>query len=282
MDTVRDGDGAVFSVTTDAGDGDIALSLDGEPITSPHRVGSADLWSPASPRLHLLEADLYRGGVLVDRYVLRCGIRTLDVAGDKLLLNGAPVRLRGFARHEDFPVLGRGVSPALAARDLHLMRQLGANSFRTAHYPCDEETLDLADQLGLMVIAETPAVALYFGDENDQRRQELSLTFLAEMIARDRNRASVISWSVANEPRMNHPRRPRRCTNCATRRARWTGPVRSVMRRTFPTNRESRPPTSFSSTAIPGGTRIQGNLTSPSPCSPPGSIACTIAIASPS
>jgi beta-glucuronidase len=85
------------------------------------------------------------------------------------------------------------------------MRQLGANSFRTAHYPCDEETLDLADQLGLMVIAETPAVALYFGDENDQRRQELSLTFLAEMIARDRNRASVISWSVANEPRMNHP-----------------------------------------------------------------------------
>jgi beta-glucuronidase len=205
VDTVRDGDGAVFSVTADAGDGDITLSLDGEPIASPHRVGSADLWSPASPRLHLLEAELYRGGVLVDRYALRCGIRTLEVAGDKLLLNGEPIRLRGFARHEDFPVLGRGVSPALAARDLHLMRQLGANSFRTAHYPCDEETLDLADQLGLMVIAETPAVALYFGDENDQRRQELSLTFLAEMITRDRNRASVISWSVANEPRMNHP-----------------------------------------------------------------------------
>jgi len=206
LDTVRDGDGAVLSVAVDAGDGDIVLSLDGQPITSPHRVESADLWSPARPRLHRLDVDLYRDGQLADRYSLRCGIRTIEVGEDGLLLNGVPVRLHGFGRHEDFPVLGRGASPAVAARDLHLMRSVGANSFRTAHYPCDEETLDLADQLGLMVIAETPAVALYFGDEDRERRQELSLTFLAEMIARDRNRACVISWSVANEPRTNHPR----------------------------------------------------------------------------
>jgi beta-glucuronidase len=205
VETVRDGDGALFSIAVDAGDGDIELSLDGEPITSPHRVDSTGLWSPASPRLHLLEAELHRDGVLIDRYALRCGIRTVEVAGDELLLNGAPVRLRGFGRHEDFPVLGRGANSALAARDLHLMRQAGANSFRTAHYPCDEETLDIADQLGLMVIAETPAVALFFGDDDSQRRQDLALAFLAEMIDRDRNRACVISWSVANEPRMNHP-----------------------------------------------------------------------------
>ena len=220
LDTVHNGDGAVLSVMADAGDGGIRLSLDGEPIGSSHPVESSGLWSPASPRLHLLEVDLHRGGMLADRYSLRCGIRTIEVGDDGLLLNGAPVRLRGFGRHEDFPVLGRGASPAVAARDLHLMRQAGANSFRTAHYPCDEETLDLADQLGLMVIAETPAVALYFGDEDRERRQELSRALLAEMIARDRNRACVISWSVANEPRTNHPLAAAAMRDlCATARA---------------------------------------------------------------
>jgi beta-galactosidase/beta-glucuronidase len=64
--------------------------------------------------------------LLVDRYVLRTGIRTVSVAGDKLLLNGEPVQLRGFGRHEDFPVLGRGTASALNARDLLLMQQIGA------------------------------------------------------------------------------------------------------------------------------------------------------------
>jgi len=205
VQTARDGDGAVVRVVADAGDGDVRLSLDGAPIGTEHRVDRHGLWSPANPRLHVLDVELSRGGALVDRYALRCGIRTVEVAGDELLLNGAAVRLRGFGRHEDFPVLGRGAHPAVAAADLHLMRQAGANSFRTAHYPCDEETLDVADQLGLMVIAETPAVALYFGDADSRRRQELALRFLAEMIGRDRNRACVIGWSVANEPRMNHP-----------------------------------------------------------------------------
>jgi beta-glucuronidase len=203
--TVADGGDVLASVVTEAGEGDVLLAFDGTRIDGPHQVGRSGLWSPASPRLHLLEVELRRGGALVDRYALRCGIRTVAVAGDQLLLNGAPVRLRGFGRHEDFPVVGRGTAPALAARDLLLMRQLGANSFRTAHYPCDEETLDIADQLGLMVIAETPAVGLYFGGDEAARRQQLTLSSLEELIARDRNRACVIAWSVANEPRMKHP-----------------------------------------------------------------------------
>lgn len=204
--TEADGGGALLSVRTDAADGDVSLALDGAPIHSPHRVGPDGLWSPGSPRLHLLQVELRRGGALVDRYALRTGIRTVAVDGDQLLLNGAPVQLRGFGRHEDFAVLGRGTAPPLAARDLLLMRQLGANSFRTAHYPCDEETLDIADRLGLMVIAETPAVGLYFGGGGDAaRRQQLALGSLEELIARDRNRACVIAWSVANEPRMHYP-----------------------------------------------------------------------------
>lgn len=215
LEAVADGDDVLLSVATDAGEGDITLTLDGVPAGSPHPVPASQLWSPASPRLRRLEVELRRGGVLIDRYALRTGIRTVAVEGDRLLLNGAPVRLRGFGRHEDFAVFGRGTAPALAARDLLLMRQLGANSFRTAHYPCDEETLDVADRLGLMVIAETPAVGLYFGGDGGDRdrdrdaararRQELALGAVAELIARDRNRACVIAWSVANEPRMQYP-----------------------------------------------------------------------------
>lgn len=203
--TAADGGDVLLSVLVDAAEGDVTLTLDQARISSPHRADTSGLWSPARPRLRLLEVELRRNGVLVDRYAMRIGIRTVAVAGDQLLLNGQPVRLRGFGRHEDFAVLGRGTAPALAARDLLLMRQLGANSFRTAHYPCDEETLDIADRLGLMVIAETPAVGLYFGDEDAGRRQELALSSLAGLIARDRNRACVIAWSVANEPRMHHP-----------------------------------------------------------------------------
>ena len=227
--------------------------------------------------------NLYRGGVLVDRYALRCGIRTVEVAGDELLLNGAPVRLRGFARHEDFPVLGRGVSPALAARDLHLMRQLGANSFRTAHYPCDEETLDLADQLGLMVIAETPAVALYFGDEE---RSTAAGTLAGVPGRDDRPRP---------QPRLRHQLVGReRAADESSRGGR--GAARTVRRGAL----ARREP---SSRLCDGPARRTGNRgrrhrfrqqlsrvvhasrassTSPSPCSPTGSTACTIAIASPS
>lgn len=211
--TVLDGDGtATLHVAAEAPGGELTLALDGEPITCPHRVGREQLWHPDRPRLHRLDAELRRGGALVDRYTLQAGLRTVTVDADRLLLNGAPVELRGFGRHEDFPVLGRGAVPALAARDLLLMRELGANSLRTAHYPCDEETLDIADRLGLLVIAETPAVGLYFAaagvpraGEDLARRQELALRFVAELVARDRNRACVIAWSVANEPRMNYP-----------------------------------------------------------------------------
>lgn len=206
LHTAADGDGAVLDVAVEtSGEGVITLTLDGEPVTPPHQVVPRELWSPATPRLHTLAAELRVGGELTDRYTLRCGIRTVEVNGRELRLNGTPVQLRGFGRHEDFPVLGRGTVAALATRDLLLMRQLGANSLRTAHYPCDEETLDVADQLGLMVIAETPAVGLYFAGQDAPRRQELARRFTAEMIARDRNRASVIAWSVANEPRMSHP-----------------------------------------------------------------------------
>jgi beta-glucuronidase len=80
------------------------------------------------------------------------------------------------------------------------MKWIGANSFRTTHYPYSEQMMDLADQLGFLVIDETPAVGLFFNRDGYDRRLELCRQYTRDMIQRDKNHPSVIAWSLANEP----------------------------------------------------------------------------------
>jgi beta-glucuronidase len=171
------------------------------------RVPQAALWSPQTPNLYQLTVELTQNNQPFDSYSLAVGIRTITVVGDQLLLNGEPLELRGFGRHEDFPVVGRGFVPAVAIKDLALMEWCGANSFRTTHYPYAEETLKLADQLGFLVIDEIPAVGLIFNDlpEAIAERLRLCRQMIGEMIARDKNHPSVIAWCIANEPRSHQP-----------------------------------------------------------------------------
>ncbi len=163
------------------------------------------LWSPANPNLYALTIKLMRGGEVVDSYSLKIGVRTIRVDGNQLLLNEKPIYLTGFGRHEDFPVVGRGYLPALIIKDYALMQWVGANSFRTTHYPYSEQMLDLADELGFLVIDETPAVGLFFREDGLERRRVLCQQYLQEMIARDKNHPSVILWSLANEPHSTSP-----------------------------------------------------------------------------
>ena len=163
-------------------------------------VPDAALWSPDAPNLYDLRVELLRDGAAVDCYTLPVGIRTIAVDSDRLLLNGQPVKLLGFGRHEDFPVVGKGLLPALIVKDYALMRWMGANSFRTSHYPYSEQMLDMADRLGFMVIDETPAVGLFFFEDGLEKRNRLCQQMIREMIDRDKNHPSVIMWSIANEP----------------------------------------------------------------------------------
>ena len=110
------------------------------------------------------------------------------------------MKLVGFGRHEDFPVVGKGLLPALIVKDYALMRWIGANSFRTSHYPYSEQMMDMADRLGFMVIDETPAVGLFFLEQGLEKRNRLCQQMIREMIDRDKNHPSVIMWSLANEP----------------------------------------------------------------------------------
>ncbi|MCC6640558.1 MAG: beta-glucuronidase [Deltaproteobacteria bacterium] len=166
------------------------------------RVPDVRPWSPRDPHLQPLVITLEDGQRETDAYTLDVGIRTVEVRGDRLLLNGEPITLTGFGKHEDFPIHGRGFDLPLLVRDYELLRWVGANSYRTSHYPYSEEALDLADRLGVLVIDETPAVSLNFADSGElvARRLDQCQRALDELIARDKNHPSVILWCVANEP----------------------------------------------------------------------------------
>ena len=168
-------------------------------------VPDAAVWSPESPNLYDLTVELAQGGETFDRYNLPIGIRTIRVEGDALLLNGQPIYLKGFGRHEDFPVTGRGLVPAVIVKDYALMKWVGANSFRTTHYPYSDQMMDLADRLGFLVIDEIPAVGLFFAEEGLERRLSVCRQYVQELVARDKNHPSVIAWSVANEPHSRLP-----------------------------------------------------------------------------
>jgi beta-glucuronidase len=207
------GDPTVHVTLRDAGGGLVAEASGAE---GELRVTDARPWAPGSAYLYELAAELRDGDRLVDRYVLPVGIRTVRVDGTKFLINGEPFYFRGFGKHEDLNVRGRGHDDASMVHDFALLGWLGANSFRTSHYPYAEEVLDLADRLGIAVIDETAAVGLNLGvggglflggpkatfseDTLGSATQANHRRAIEELIARDKNHPSVVLWSLANEP----------------------------------------------------------------------------------
>ncbi len=156
----------------------------------------ARFWSDKDP--YLYDLSVATAG---DAYALKVGIRTIAVEGGQILLNGRPVKMNGFGRHEDFFASGKGLNLPLIVKDYQLMRWTGANSYRTSHYPYSEEEMQMADREGFLIIDEIPAVSLQMGDEaNLPERLRLCLQQIEELIARDKNHPSVVMWCVANEP----------------------------------------------------------------------------------
>jgi len=162
-------------------------------------VKGAHLWSPEDPFLYDFRVQLLVKGKIIDEYRLPIGIRTIEVKGNKLLLNGNSIFLRGVGKHEDFPIIGKGINLPLVIKDFSLLKWLGCNTFRTVHYPYCEELMYLADKLGFLVMTEVPAVSLSYSHITS-RMKEVHKQMLKEMVERDKNHPSVIIWCVANEP----------------------------------------------------------------------------------
>ncbi|WP_316574362.1 beta-glucuronidase [Nocardia canadensis] len=188
----------------------------GSGATGSLRVPGVTLWQPGKAYLYELVTEAVDGETVIDSYPLAVGVRTVEVRGTQFLINGEPFYFTGFGKHEDTPVRGKGHDNAFLVHDFQLMEWIGANSFRTSHYPYAEEVMDFADRHGVVVIDETAAVGLNlfieggigrpdkrptFSPEtmNDQTR-EAHAQALRELIARDKNHPSVVMWCVSNEP----------------------------------------------------------------------------------
>lgn len=142
-----------------------------------------------------------------DEYRQKFGIRTFEIIGDSLYLNHKKIYLKGFGKHEDLAIIGKGNNTAFNVRDFELMRWIGANSFRTSHYPYAEEIYDLADEYGILIIDEVPAVGFNFwsdrpvftrevASEETRKNHEMQIK---EMISRDQNHPCIVIYSLANE-----------------------------------------------------------------------------------
>ncbi|MFB0522219.1 MAG: glycoside hydrolase family 2 TIM barrel-domain containing protein [Candidatus Bathyarchaeia archaeon] len=176
-----------------------------EKFTEKITVRNARFWCPEAPHLYMLRTRLTSEGSGGDTKETRFGIRTVKIEKCRILLNGRSVFLKGCARHEDFPVLGKTFHGAILRKDFGLMKTLGMNSFRTSHYPYSRSHLDLADENGFLVILEMPTAGLRSKVErlDDPEIIERVRKQTREAIQRDKNRPSVIMYSLFNEPDSN-------------------------------------------------------------------------------
>ncbi len=151
------------------------------------------LWSPENPKLYRVIIS-GEGDSVTDEI----GFRTVETRGTQILLNGKPIFLRGISIHEEAPFRsGRAYSEEDARILLAWAKELGCNFVRLAHYPHNEDMVRLADKMGLMVWEEVP-VYWNIAWQNPATLEDAK-TQLQEIVARDRNRASILFWSLSNE-----------------------------------------------------------------------------------
>jgi beta-galactosidase len=175
-------------------------------ITAPH------LWSPDLPYLYQMITTVWDQERAVDRRATRFGICFLGHEASRgFLLNGSPINLHGVNRRQDYGFLGDAVPEAVAVQDVHLMKEMGANFFRTSHYPQDPAVLDACDELGILVWEEVPNIKIHvYPQPQDGSEPVYTTRFprplmdnikqqLEEIIERDRNHPSIIIWGLADD-----------------------------------------------------------------------------------
>lgn len=161
-------------------------------------IANPALWSPDSPNLYTLDAVLKDGkGKVLHRVSGRFGLRWFGFAEDgSFELNGARLLLRGTHRHEEHAGYGAAMPNELHVRDMQMIKDIGANFVRLAHYPQDPAVYQAADELGLILWDELPWCRGGLGDDVWKENTE---SMLREMITQNRNHPSIFFWSLGNE-----------------------------------------------------------------------------------
>lgn len=156
-----------------------------------------NLWTPETPTLYYLTLQLVDDGKITDELTQTLGFRWFSFDAAKgFFLNGKPLKLIGANRHQDVYGLGNAISDERHRADLKLLKDMGANFIRLAHYPQDPAVLHAADELGLLVWEETPLVNEITLDVRHHKNSEV---MLREMIRQHYNHPSIILWGYMNE-----------------------------------------------------------------------------------
>ncbi len=182
-------------------------------------VSNPALWDVETPVLYTMETIITVDGVQMDRQNDRFGFRTIRFdANEGFFLNGKHTVIKGVCCHQDYGLTGKAVPKRIQRYRLELLKEMGANGYRCAHYPHHAYTMDMLDELGFLVMAETR----WFESTPEGMAQ------LDMLIKRDRNHPCVILWSAGNEEPMHCTRAGRRIAHAMLHRARQLDPTRPV------------------------------------------------------
>jgi len=167
-----------------------------QPVIS---VKQPNLWSPEHPYLYQAKTRLLENGTgkVLDEVKVDVGLRFFSFDAEKgFFLNGQPYKLIGASRHQDFEGMGNAVPSALQVKDITLLKEMGGNFLRVAHYPQDQAVLDACDRMGILTSVEIPIVNEITETEDFYRN---SKQMQLEMIKQNYNHPSVIIWAYMNE-----------------------------------------------------------------------------------
>ena len=187
-------DRAEVKVLLQDADGEIVAQ--GEGTEAVLHVENVHLWNGIEdPYLYTLIGQLTVAGEVVDEVRCNCGVRYFHFDSHKgLFLNGKPVWVRGVARHQDWKDIGNAIKKENMDLDMEIIREVGANSIRLAHYQHEQYFYDLCDQYGMIVWAEIPYIS-----EHLPKGRENTFSQMKELIVQNHHHPSILMWGVSNE-----------------------------------------------------------------------------------
>ena len=191
--TWHDGEGEVSIELLDAAGNTVATGK-GPDITL--TIFNAHLWNGVKdPYLYSCKARLVVNGTVEDETTTRFGVRSFKVDPKKgFFLNGKSYPLHGVSRHQDRKGLGNAITREMHDEDMALIKEIGANTIRLAHYQHDQYFYDLCDEVGMVVWAEIPYIS-----EHMPNGRENTISQMKELIEQNYNHASIVCWGVSNE-----------------------------------------------------------------------------------
>ncbi len=159
------------------------------------QIEDAKLWDLDNPHLYSVKAELMLNGEVIDESNTRFGLREIIFDSEKgCILNGKNVKLKGVSRHQDRENLGNALTYEHIKEDIDLIKEVGSNSIRLAHYQQNQIIYDLADENGILVWAEIPVISRW-----SNKKLENAKSQLVELISQNYNHPSIFCWGVQNE-----------------------------------------------------------------------------------